>query len=251
MAFTSLITAIVLTSLGVLNVEGTAKGAVPLDTLTFDKVIGKHKAVLVKFDKQYAYGEKEDEFKKFAEKASSQPELLVAEVGVSEYGEKENDNLRERFDISKDDFPVYKLFKQNDASPVDFKGEVNADELAKFVKTNSRLWIGMPNCIERFDRLADDLLSSDNSAYADIIQKAEKALEESTDEKEKASGDIYVKIMKKIQEKGVDYVDNEVTRVQKLLKDKITDKKKDQFKKRLDILTSFQHSKQTKGKEEL
>ena len=38
---------------------------------------------------------------------------------------------------------MYKLFKQNDASPVDFKGEVNADELAKFVKTNSRLWIGM------------------------------------------------------------------------------------------------------------
>ena len=61
----------------------------------------------------------------------------------TEYGEKENDDLRERFDISKDDFPVYKLFKQNDASPVDFKGEVNADELAKFVKTNSRLWIGM------------------------------------------------------------------------------------------------------------
>ena len=61
----------------------------------------------------------------------------------TEYGEKENDDLRERFDISKDDFPVYKLFKQNDASPVDFKGEVNADELAKFVKTNSRLWIGV------------------------------------------------------------------------------------------------------------
>lgn len=42
MAFTSLITAIVLTSLGVLNVEGTAKGAVPLDTLTFDKVFLNH-----------------------------------------------------------------------------------------------------------------------------------------------------------------------------------------------------------------
>lgn len=250
MAFTGLISALLLTIFAVLKVEGTARGAVPLDTLTFDKVIGKHKAVLVKFDKQYAYGEKEDEFKKFAEKSSSQPDLLVAEVGVSEYGEKENDDLRERYNINKEDFPVYKLFKQNEDTPIDFKGEIKADELSKFVKTNSRLWIGLPNCIEKFDRLAEELLASDSSGYADIIQKAEKVLEESTDDKEKVTGDIYVKIMKKIQEKGVNYVDSEVARVQKLLKDKITDKKKDQFKKRLDILTSFQHSKQS-AKEEL
>ncbi|XP_020613934.1 endoplasmic reticulum resident protein 29-like [Orbicella faveolata] len=143
MAFTGLISAIVLAIFAILKVEGTARGAVPLDTLTFDKVIGKHKAVLVKFDKQYAYGEKEDEFKKFAEKSSSQPDLLVAEVGVSEYGEKENDDLRERYNINKEDFPVYKLFKQNEDTPIDFTGDIKADELSKFVKTNSRLWIGM------------------------------------------------------------------------------------------------------------
>lgn len=109
----------------------------------------------------------------------------------------------------------------------------------------------MPNCIEKFDKLAEELLKSDSSSYADIIQKAEKALEESTDEMEKTNGEIYVKIMKKIREKGVEYVDSEVVRVQKLLKDKITDKKKDLFKKRLDILTSFQLVEQGSEKDEL
>jgi len=38
--------------------------------------------VLVKFDKEYAYGNTEDEFKKVALVASSQPELVVAEVPI-------------------------------------------------------------------------------------------------------------------------------------------------------------------------
>lgn len=61
----------------------------------------------------------------------------------TEYGEKENDDLRERFNINKEEFPVYKLFRQNEDTPIDFTGEVKADELAKFVKKNARLWIGM------------------------------------------------------------------------------------------------------------
>jgi len=38
--------------------------------------------VLVKFDKEYAYGDTEDEFKKVAAAATSQPELIVAEVPI-------------------------------------------------------------------------------------------------------------------------------------------------------------------------
>jgi len=46
------------------------------------KILNKFQAVLIKFDKAYPYGDKHDEFKKVAETAVSQAELLVAEVSV-------------------------------------------------------------------------------------------------------------------------------------------------------------------------
>ena len=55
--------------------------------------------------------------------------------------------------------------------------------------------------------------------------------------------------MKKIKEKGLDFIEIEIKRVEKLQKEKITSAKKELFKTRLDILTSFQHS--LKGKDEL
>lgn len=232
--------------------EASTKGAIALDILTFDKVIGKHKAVMVKFDKQYAYGEKEDEFKKFAENTASQPDLLVAEVGVSEYGEKENDQLRERFNIKKEDFPVYKLFIQGQKEPIDFKGEIKSEELTRFAKKEAGLWIGLPGCVEKFDKLAEELVKTaknDPAKIDEVIEKAQKELATTTDERQKKSGDLYVKIMKKIKEKGLDFIETEIKRVEKLQKEKITSTKKELFKTRLDILTSFQHS--NKGKDEL
>jgi len=44
--------------------------------------VPRFKAVLVKFDQMYPYGEEHDEFKKVASSGQVQEELLIAEVNV-------------------------------------------------------------------------------------------------------------------------------------------------------------------------
>ncbi len=40
----------------------------------------------------------------------STPDILLAEVGVRDYEEKENQDLADRCGVKKDDFPALKLF---------------------------------------------------------------------------------------------------------------------------------------------
>lgn len=87
------------------------KGCLELDELTFDKVISKFSAVLVKFDVAYPYGKKHDEYAKFAKDVSESNvgDIAVSVVGIKNYGDPTNNNLAERFNIG-DQLPVIKLF---------------------------------------------------------------------------------------------------------------------------------------------
>lgn len=51
--------------------------------------------VLVKVDKQYPYGEWEDAYKGFLDDVVDTP-LIVGEVGVQDYANMDNDDIRER-----------------------------------------------------------------------------------------------------------------------------------------------------------
>lgn len=53
---------------------------------------------IVKFDVSYPYGEKHEEFVKLGSAYQSVEDLLVAEVPVKDYGEKDNEDLAIRFD---------------------------------------------------------------------------------------------------------------------------------------------------------
>jgi hypothetical protein len=50
--------------------------------------------------------------------------------------------LRERFGISKEDYPVFKLFKQGEKELISFSQSVTSEDLARFVRLESGLWLG-------------------------------------------------------------------------------------------------------------
>jgi len=215
--------------------ECTAQGAIKLDNYTFDKVLATPDySFLVKFDTSYAYGEKEDAFKEVCKLAHPVPSFFVAEVPVQEYGDKENDDLRERFGLKRDDFPAYFLFNKANGKGLKYTGGVKAEDLVAWLRRNQ---IRMPTIgtIEELDTLAKKFLKE---GLADDHLKAAKSLAESqysTDRK----APMYVKIMQKIKEKGESYVEGETARVTKILAGKTTPEKQAELGDKLKILSVF------------
>merc|ERR1719231_1942972 len=81
----------------------TDRGIVKLDNTTFDKIIDGGKSIFVRFDKEYSYGDEHDAWKDFAAKVGgSSADMLVGDVGVSEYGDKDNSDISDRYSIKSD-----------------------------------------------------------------------------------------------------------------------------------------------------
>ena len=103
------------------------------------------------------------------------------------------------------------------------------------------MWIGLPACIEQFDNFVAEFKKANADERKAIITKAEEEEKSLTDEIEKARATVYIKTLHKVLEKGNDFIDTELKRVEKLSEGKVSPKKKQQLKDRLQILTSFQN----------
>ncbi|XP_050436417.1 endoplasmic reticulum resident protein 29 [Adelges cooleyi] len=224
-------------------VAGDTKGIVSLDSFTFDKILSKFKVSLIKFDVAYPYGEKHEEFAKLGSAYHSVEDLLIAEVPVKDYGEKENEDLATRFGVSKKDFPNVKLFVTGQPQPYTFADdEFNMDNLQKFIVKHSKsvVYIGLPGTLEKFDQLASEFsLEKSVDKRKDVLLRAERLWDETQGKQKQKSAEVYVKTMRKALEKGNNFFNSEATRVKNLLKGSLTDEKKADMTVRLNILESF------------
>ena len=217
-------------------------GAINLDDFTFDKIVDGSRDVLVKFDKDYPYGDDEDEFKALCKTvAPLKTSLIIAEVGVQDYGDRHNEGLRERFGISRDSFPAYRLFKKGTSGtdmPLVYSGAITEGALAAFLKLETGLYVGLPGNLEVFDKMAQGFLGKD-TAEATALHKAAEVAQSKVTASDAGSARAYVKIMARVLEKGPSFISAETNRVKKLMQGKITEKKKRFFSERLNILSSF------------
>ncbi|XP_026488084.2 endoplasmic reticulum resident protein 29 [Vanessa tameamea] len=227
-------------------------GSIELDEFTFDKIINKFEATVVKFDVAFPYGDKHDAFVALAKESKDIEDLLFAEVGVKDYGDKDNEALANKYGASKDNFPLVKLFLKGKSEPITFDDSrgFTSDQLRRFIRDKSEIYLSLPGCIKDLDLLAIKFKNSDQDSRKNVLKEAENVLEK-LGSKATPTGKIYKTIMEKILEKGDEFIKTEIARVKKILDDKISDKKRNELSGRLNILQSFTFPQKQTKKEEL
>lgn len=126
---------------------------------------------LVKFDVSYPYGDKHDAFLEIAKAARDIEQLLVAEVGVKDYGDKDNEELARTYGATKENFPVVKLFFKDKPEPITFKSAdgFSEIELKKFVREHTGLYLSSPLSIHEFDILSIKFMGKDKEGKIDYL----------------------------------------------------------------------------------
>lgn len=175
--------------------------------------------------------------------AAKAADLLIAEVGVKDYGEKENSDLAERFKIDKDQFPVVKLFIKG-KEPIDFQETTEegftSDNLIQFIRTNSGKYVGLPGCLEAFDKIASKFrVAVDEKSRKEILREAQGLVGRLEKLEERKTGEVYVKMMQRMVEKGSEFIEDEMKRLNKLITGKLSDVKKTDMGHRINILRAF------------
>jgi len=228
-------------------------GCVDLDEINFDKTIVRFPFALVKFDIAFPYGEKHEafgEFSKAAHKATG--ELLVATVGIKDYGELENKALGERFQVDEKQFPGIFLFKGSVDDYIRFPShlDVTLDNLKSFVSSNTPLYIGRDGNLKQFNDALKNYANKEDHQQLALIQKMIAEQQKLTQPEEQLNAKVYIVYMRKINEHGYVFVEEETKRLLRLKAGKVTAAKKLELQLKLNILEVFRVSKLTKVAQE-
>lgn len=168
----------------IFNIHFTSacKGCIEIGEFNFDKIIPRFEAVLVKFDVAYPFGEQHDIFAKVAEEIIDNKNFILAQLPMKDYGEKENEDFAKKYGVTKEDLPALRLFVQGEDEPFIFDKNLpwTEENVKKFVKEHTNIYLGLPGCLEAFDKLAAKFIAAKNRDK--VLQETEKEAKKLTTE---------------------------------------------------------------------
>eukprot|EP01116_Phalansterium_solitarium_P012480 TRINITY_DN28805_c0_g1_i1.p2 TRINITY_DN28805_c0_g1~~TRINITY_DN28805_c0_g1_i1.p2 ORF type:complete len:223 (-),score=104.89 TRINITY_DN28805_c0_g1_i1:105-773(-) len=198
------------------------KGILELDDDTFDKVLkGRTAGTLVAFV-EYSWKDPDD----YEKVAKEFDDVIVAKVAGND-----SPKLKERFGVST--YPTVKYFPSGSSEPVT-AGSASSSDLIDFVRLQQN-----PK-LQELKQLAQDFLAAAAGARPAIQAKAEELVKTSFDGAASTYASYFTNTIKKIAEKGDDFLEKEAARLKGLVDNKSTvAAKREEFQRRLNVLKSF------------
>jgi len=150
-------------------------------------------------------------------------------------------------------YPTIKFFPKNNKAGEAYSGAREASDFVNFINERSGTertlgggYTDRAGRIPELDELAGQYPSADVATRRTLRARAEKLLEADSvvEHKHNAYAKIYVNMMQRIDEKGVDFAHSEVARLRKMISGgSVTAKKVADFSKRANIAAQFVASK--------
>jgi len=224
--------------------DGASKVQV-LDRHNFDAIaLSKDKNVLVEFYAPWCGHCKrlEPVYESIARTFEAEEECIIAKIDA-EYEHA----IGARYGVRS--FPTIKFFGKGKNVAEDYDGERTEQDFIEYLNQKcgaNRMKGGAVNNragrIDAFDHMADKFMSDSSYNRTEAIESIAKTAEREVDPGYKKSMEYYVKVMKKVVEKGEGYIATELNRLEKLVEQHIPADKKVQMLRKKNVLDVFKRA---------
>ncbi|GMP63830.1 hypothetical protein CsSME_00025361 [Camellia sinensis var. sinensis] len=177
-------------------------------------------------------------YEKVATAFKLEGDVVIANLDADKYKD-----LGEKYGVSG--FPTLKFFPKSNKAGEDYDGGRDLDDFVNFInekcgtsRDSKGQLTSKAGIVEHLDTLVKEFVSAGNDEKKAVYGKIEEEVE-----KLKGSparyGKIYLKAAKSCMEKGADYANNEIQRLDRMLKKAISEAKADEFALKKNILSAF------------
>ncbi|XP_062500839.1 uncharacterized protein LOC134178068 [Corticium candelabrum] len=220
------------------KIKKAASAVVDLDPSNFDKIVkDESNDVLVEFYAPWCGHCKAltPKYEKVGAAYKNEPNCVVARLDADGHR-----SIGEKYGVSG--FPTIKFFPKDNKDGEEYNGDREEKDFVEFLNKKCgthRLISGAldssAGLVEELNELAKKFMAEENNR--DSIMEQASAVADGHASKQDAT--YYVKVMKKIQEKGTEFVTSEVSRIERLLGGSVSANKADEFTKRKNVLNQF------------